>query len=91
MAQAEGDDALALAELLSGPLESATCLVLLEVLSVAAADITREIAAGAAAGLDPEFSITMPAPDDAYAGTAPAQPESIGDAALLPTATRRRA
>ena len=63
-AEAGGDEARALAERLTGPLESATRLVLLEALSVAASEITRELAPGSVdvrlRGRDPEFVVTPP-------------------------------
>jgi hypothetical protein len=63
-AEAGGEEARALAERLTGPLESATRLVLLEALSVAASEITRELAPGSVdvrlRGRDPEFVVTSP-------------------------------
>jgi hypothetical protein len=71
-AEAGGDEARALSERLTAPLESATRLVLLEVLSVAASEITRDLAPGSVdvriRGRDPEFVVTPPpvgsAPED---------------------------
>jgi len=64
-AEAGGSDAVALAERLTAPLESASRLVLLEVLSAAASEITAELAPGAVdvrlRGRDPEFVVTSPA------------------------------
>jgi hypothetical protein len=64
-ADAGGEDSRVLAERLTAPLESATRLVLLEALSVAASEITRELAPGSVdvrlRGRDPEFVVT-PAP-----------------------------
>jgi hypothetical protein len=64
-AEAGGDEARALAERLMAPLEAATRLVLLEALSVAASEITRELAPGSVdlrlRGREPEFVVT-PAP-----------------------------
>jgi hypothetical protein len=61
-AEAGGDEARALAERLAAPLESATRLVLLEALSVAASEITRDLAPGSVdvrlRGRDPEFVVT---------------------------------
>jgi hypothetical protein len=61
-ADAGGDDARALAERLVAPLEAATRLVLLDALSNAASDITRELAPGSVdvrlRGTDPEFVVT---------------------------------
>jgi hypothetical protein len=73
-AEAGGEDARALAERLTAPLESALRLTLLEALSAAADEITRELAPGSAelrlrAG-EPEFVVT-PAPSEE-----PAAPEA---------------
>lgn len=69
-ADAGGDDARALAERLTAPLESATRLVLLEVLTAAADEITRELAPGAVEvrlrGRDPAFVVTPPPSDQAF-------------------------
>src|SRR5262245_27672682 len=66
-AEAGGEDARALAERLTAPLESALRLTLLEALSAAADEITRELAPGSAElrlrGGEPEFVVT-PAPAD---------------------------
>lgn len=66
-AEAGGEDARALAERLTGPLESATRLVLLEALSAAADEITRGLAPGSVdlrlRGLDPGFVVTPPPSD----------------------------
>jgi uncharacterized protein (DUF1778 family) len=66
-ADAGGDDARALAERLSAPLESAARLVLLEALSAAAAEITRDLAPGSVdlrlRGREPSFVVTSPLPD----------------------------
>ncbi|MFB8022470.1 hypothetical protein ACWD7B_22945 [Streptomyces rubiginosohelvolus] len=63
-ADASGDEARALAERLSAPLESAARLTLLNVLSAAMSDVTRELAPGSVdvrlRGLDPEFVVTPP-------------------------------
>lgn len=72
-AAAGGEDARALAERLTAPLESAVRLVLLEALSEAADEITRELAPGSVEmrlrGREPGFAVT-PAPAD-DAGAAP--------------------
>jgi hypothetical protein len=76
-AEAGGDEARALAERLTAPLESATRLVLLDVLSAAADEITRELAPGAVElrlrGRDPSFVVTLP-PDS----PAPGEPATAG-------------
>ncbi|KUH39321.1 MULTISPECIES: toxin-antitoxin system HicB family antitoxin [Streptomyces] len=73
-AEAGGDEARALAERLTAPLESATRLTLLNVLSAAMDEITRELAPGSVdvrlRGLDPDFVVTPPPSD----GGAPAEP-----------------
>ncbi len=60
-----GDEAVALAERLTAPLESASRLILLEALSAAAGEITSELAPGSVEvrlrGRDPEFVVTSPA------------------------------
>ena len=63
-ADAGGDDARALAERLTAPLESAVRLVLLDALSAAAAEITRDLAPGSVdlrlRGREPSFVVTPP-------------------------------
>ena len=70
-ADAGGDDARALAERLIAPLESAARLVLLEALTAAADEITRELAPGTVEvrlrGRDPSFVVTPPAGEDSFA------------------------
>jgi len=75
-AEAGGDEARALAERLTGPLESGMRLTLLEALSAAADEITRELAPGSVdlrlrAG-EAEFVVT-PTPAEEEAPAAPAQ------------------
>jgi len=69
-AEAGGEQARALAERLTAPLESATRLVLLEALSVAASEITRDLAPGSVdvrlRGRDPEFVVTPPPVSPAF-------------------------
>lgn len=64
-AEAGGDDARALAERLSAPLASAIRLTLLDALSVAADEITRDLAPGSVEvrlrGGEPNFAVTAPA------------------------------
>jgi hypothetical protein len=66
-AEAGGDESRALAERLTAPLESGIRLTLLDALSAAADEITRELAPGSAElrlrGGEPEFAVT-PAPAD---------------------------
>ena len=63
-ADAGGDNARALAERLTAPLESAARLTLLNALSAAMGEVTRELAPGSVdvrlRGLDPEFVVTPP-------------------------------
>lgn len=65
-AEAGGDDARVLAERLTVSLESAVRLTLLEALSAAADELSRELAPGAVEvrlrGTDPTFVITAPDP-----------------------------
>jgi hypothetical protein len=64
-ADAGSEDARQLAERLAAPLEAATRLVLLDALSAAASEITRDLAPGSVdvrlRGRDPEFVVTVPA------------------------------
>jgi hypothetical protein len=66
-AAAGGEDARALAERLTAPLESAARLVLLDALSAAAGEITRELAPGSVdirlRGREPAFVVTPPPAD----------------------------
>ncbi|MGA5820679.1 toxin-antitoxin system HicB family antitoxin [Kitasatospora sp. NPDC094028] len=71
-AAAGGDEARALAERLTLPLESATRLTLLNALSAAMGEVTRDLAPGSVdvrlRGLDPEFVVTVPPGSDAFHG-----------------------
>ncbi|GHH24409.1 toxin-antitoxin system HicB family antitoxin [Streptomyces rubradiris] len=64
-AEAGGEDARELAERLTAPLESAARLTMLNVLSAAMDEVTRELAPGSVdvrlRGLDPEFVVALPA------------------------------
>ncbi|HET9381146.1 MAG TPA: hypothetical protein VFP69_09990 [Streptomyces sp.] len=84
-AEAGGDEARALAERLTAPLESAARLTMLNVLSAAMDEITRDLAPGSVdvrlRGLDPDFVVTPP-PGDAGDVTVPVPPaESVRAAA----------
>jgi hypothetical protein len=72
-AAAGGEDAEALAERLTAPLESAVRLVLLEALSEAADEITRELAPGSVEirlrGREPGFAVTPPPADEGAPAT----------------------
>ncbi|MBM9503232.1 hypothetical protein [Actinacidiphila acididurans] len=76
-AEAGGEDARELAERLTAPLESATRLIMLNVLSAAMDEITRELAPGSVdvrlRGLDPDFVVTPP-PTDGGTLVEPAAP-----------------
>jgi hypothetical protein len=67
-AEAGGDDARALAERLTAPLESGVRLALLDALSAAADEITRDLAPGSVElrlrGGEPSFAVTAPPPED---------------------------
>ncbi|MGP3923285.1 hypothetical protein [Streptomyces sp. 8N616] len=69
-ADAGGDEARALAERLTAPLESAARLTLLNALSAAMGEVTRDLAPGSVdvrlRGLDPEFVVTPPPAQDSY-------------------------
>ena len=73
-AESAGDEAMRVAERLIVPLESSMRLALLEALSAAADEITRDLAPGSVhvrlQGREPQFVVT-PAPADAVAGTGP--------------------
>ncbi|MFI5484604.1 ribbon-helix-helix protein, CopG family [Micromonospora echinaurantiaca] len=64
LAEAGGEEARALVERLTGSLESAIRMTLLEALSAAADEITRDLAPGAVElrlrGRDPDFVVTPP-------------------------------
>lgn len=72
VAAAGGEEAEALAERLTAPLESAMRLTLLDALSTAAAEITRDLAPGSVhvrlRGQEPDF-VVAPAPVSVHAQT----------------------
>lgn len=89
-AEAGGEEARALAERLTAPLESAARLILLEALSAAANEITRDLAPGSVdvrlRGRDPEFVVTSPPANQAFedvedrnVGTAPRPSAPVAD------------
>jgi hypothetical protein len=88
-ADAGGEDARALAERLTAPLESATRLMLLDALSAAADEITRELAPGSVElrlrSGDPDFVVTTAPADEllepATSARTPARPEADEGAA----------
>ncbi|MFI2909854.1 toxin-antitoxin system HicB family antitoxin [Streptomyces sp. PDY-4] len=83
-AEAGGDEARELAERLTAPLESAARLTMLNVLSAAMDEITRELAPGSVdvrlRGLDPDFVVTPPPTD----GGAPAEPAAPAESFRTP-------
>ncbi len=89
-AEAAGDEAMAVAERLIVPLESSVRLALLEALSAAADEITRDLAPGSVhvrlQGREPQFVVT-PAPADRFAEPfAEAGPVPQSPSAALPPA-----
>ncbi|QXJ19698.1 toxin-antitoxin system HicB family antitoxin [Actinomadura graeca] len=93
-AEAGGPDARALAERLTGALESAARLTLLEALSAAADEITRDLAPGSVdvrlRGGDPAFVVTPPQTGHTLggvpAGGAESAPETPAPATAPPSA-----
>jgi hypothetical protein len=87
-AEAGGDEARVLAERLIGPLQSATRLILLEVLSDAANEITRELAPGSVdvriRGRDPEVVVTLPAFSPAFEDRDDGKFESVATDGAIP-------
>ena len=103
-AEAGGPEARALAERLTAPLDSAVRLTLLDVLALAAAEITRELAPGSVEvrlrGREPDF-VVIPPPSDPVAETGgrrrqppprprrrPARPGSRGSTCACPNSSR---
>jgi hypothetical protein len=83
LAEAGGEESRALVERLTGPLESAIRMTLLDALSAAADEITRDLAPGSVEvrlrGRDPGFVVALPPTESLPAGEAPAaaaSPES---------------
>jgi hypothetical protein len=86
-AAAGGDEAQALAERLTAPLDAATRLVLLDALSAAAGEITRDMAPGSVdlrlRDREPTFVVTLPPsaePASEPSAPLPAQPASEASA-----------
>ncbi|MFJ9516872.1 hypothetical protein ACIRPK_01145 [Kitasatospora sp. NPDC101801] len=79
-AEAGGKEARELADRLTAPLESATRLTMLNVLSAAMDEVTRELAPGSVdvrlRGLDPDFVVTLP-PTDGGTRAEPAAPAEL--------------
>lgn len=88
LAEAGGDEARELVERLTGPLESAIRMTLLEALSGAADEITTDLAPGSVElrlrGRDPGFVVTAPPaePAEAASGTPP-EADGTPDSDLL--------
>ncbi|MCX4092316.1 YlcI/YnfO family protein [Nocardia sp. alder85J] len=74
LAEAGGEEARALVERLAGSLESAIRMTLLDALSGAADEITRDLAPGSVElrlrGRNPDFVVTLPLAETAEAGVA---------------------
>lgn len=85
-AEAGGQEARELAIRLSGPLDSTARLVLLEALTAAADEITRDLAPGSVEvrlrGRDPSFVVALPPSDESFGA-----PMSAGPADLHPHPT----
>lgn len=86
-AEAAGAEAAALAERLTAPLESAIRLTLLDALSAAADEITRDLAPGSVEvrlrRRDAEFAVSLPAtPEPASEETPPPPPPEADDGAV---------
>lgn len=84
LAEAGGDEARALVERLTGPLESAIRMTLLEALAAAADEITRDLAPGSVElrlrGRDPNFVVTAPPAEPTVTA---ADPAPVGGDALI--------
>ncbi|RSD24880.1 hypothetical protein [Amycolatopsis eburnea] len=99
-AEAAGEEAVALAERLTAPLESAIRLTLLDALSAAADEITRDLAPGSVEvrlrRREAEFAVALPAaPEPPPRETPPAPPETDDGAVArvnlrLPEALKQR-
>jgi len=87
LAEAGGEEARALVERLTGPLESAIRLTLLEALTAATDEITRDLAPGSVElrlrGRDPQFVVTPAAPEPLPAQDAAAPVAETPDGDLL--------
>ena len=96
-AEAGGDEARQLASRLAAPLDAAVRLVLLDALSVAAGEISAELAPGSVdlrlRGGEPEFVVAVPEPDagSTRAGTpvAPVLPAASDDEGATTRTTLR--
>jgi hypothetical protein len=83
-ADASGDDARALAERLSAPLDAAVRLTLQDLLAVATEEITVELAPGSVElrirGRDPEFVVVPPPADQSETDATEGVDETVGPA-----------
>jgi hypothetical protein len=91
LAEAGGDDARALVERLTGSLESAIRMTLLDALSTAADEISRELAPGSVElrlrGRDPAFVVTSPPGESSdVGGRAAPSPDEAAPEGPLPIA-----
>jgi hypothetical protein len=88
-AEAGGEEARALAQRLSAPLDASIRLTLHEVLAMAAEEITTELAPGSVElrlrGRDPEFVVTAPPLPPSVEGTGGGNTERPGSAAWSAT------
>jgi hypothetical protein len=86
LAEAGGDEARALVERLSGSLESAIRMTLLDALSAAADEITQDLAPGSVElrlrGRDPNFVVTAP-PAEAAENAAEVDPAAADGGSLI--------
>src|SRR5215475_12088602 len=84
LAEAGGEEARALVERLTGPLESAIRMTLLDALSAAADEITRDLAPGSVElrlrGRDPNFVVTVPPGEPIEFGATAASAPVVGPA-----------
>src|SRR5580704_8552131 len=89
-AAAGGDEAQALAERLTAPLDAATRLVLLDALSAAAGEITRDLAPGSVdlrlRDREPTFVVTLPPAAETSTPDGPEPPEAAPSPAPSPEA-----
>lgn len=85
-AEAAGEEAVALAERLTAPLESAIRLTLLDALSAAADEITRDLAPGSVEvrlrRREAEFAVALPATPEPAPAEAPPLPPEVDDGAV---------
>ena len=85
-AEAAGEEAVALAERLTAPLESAIRLTLLDALSAAADEITRDLAPGSVEvrlrRREAEFAVSLPTTPEPAPAEAPPPPPEADDGAV---------